>query len=191
LYSGGSYQLDGTEFNVTGSTVTYDLVNNTATLDDVGSVTIIECIEPDIDGVINVQNCTGLKSLDCSGTALTTLNVTGLTSLTALDITGCLDLTSCNCSSNALVTLVNVAGLVKLVYLDASFNNFNATSNTYIDTILQGLVANGTNNGQAYLDGFGSGRSNGIPSNPTGLSYVSTLLSDLNWSVVKVNPQPM
>ena len=73
-----------------------------------------------------------LASLDCSGNRLTSLDVSGLTSLTylncaanqltSLDVSGLTALTNLDCSSNQLTSL-DVSGLIALTNLDCASNH--------------------------------------------------------------------
>ncbi|MBD5397495.1 hypothetical protein HDR62_05120 [bacterium] len=85
---------------------------------------------------INLQGCTNLESLRCSGSSsskgsLDSLNVSGCTSLMyldcsfndliSLDVSGCTSLTSLHCSRNQLTSL-DVSGCTSLKNLDCSSN---------------------------------------------------------------------
>ena len=152
LYSGGTYVLTGTEFTVAGSTVTYDLVNNTATLDDPANATSVSCQSKSLDGDLNVSGCISLTELDCYNNVLVSLDVLGCTaltfincdinSLTSLDISECTALELLTCETNFLTSL-NVSGLSTLTTLDCYYNDDLATLNISGCTALYTLYCGG------------------------------------------------
>jgi len=131
LYSGGSYVLTGSEFSVTGSTVTYDYVHNTATIDNPSGVTAITIPSSSLNGNINITDCVNITDFTCSQCSIQELHVSGLTNLvnfscdfnalTSLDVSGCTSLNYFTCGSNYLSSL-DVSGLTNLYYFGCSSN---------------------------------------------------------------------
>ena len=96
----------------------------------------------------------GIQVVSASGNRFSTVNVTGKTSLTQLDVSNCTSLTTLNCYSNALTTL-SYSGCTALKTLDCSNNKltslvavpaqvtkFNCSSNQLISlpSLPSGLV---------------------------------------------------
>ncbi len=94
----------------------YTLSNQTVTIR--GNVTSLDCSNKQLTSLV-VSGCTSLTKLDCLGNNLTSLNISGCTSLTTL-----------NCSYNQLTNL-NVSDCTALKKLNCYGNqltNFNVSS---------------------------------------------------------------
>ena len=119
---------------------------------DLASVSIIDLAFQSLTSISNLSSMPGLSQLDVSGN-----------SLTSLDVTGCLHLTSLNCDSNALTSLdvthnpltflicsnnpiasLDVSHNPLLSYLDCSYTGRSVLD---VNTILAQLVSNGVTGG--------------------------------------------
>ena len=113
----------------------------------IASVTGIYVSGHEISSLKGIEYFTALESLDCSGNALTELDVSGNTklqelfcyenALTALNVGGNTELQTLNCGSNALTSL-DLSGCTGLEYLDCGSNaltELNVSGNTELQTL--------------------------------------------------------
>ena len=97
-------------------------------------VTMINWVEKQLVGSLDVSECTALRYLFCNGNQLTALNVAGDAALSrllchsnqlaALNVTGCTTLTVLQCENNQL-TALDVTGCTALQYLSCSSNQLD------------------------------------------------------------------
>ena len=108
-------------------------VTNSYTIKIVGgAITGLDCIDNQLTS-LNVSGCTSLEWLDCFNNQLTLLNVSGCTSLEWLD-----------CSYNILPSL-DVRDCMALTYLDCSNNKITRQA---LENLFEMLIAD---NGEIYI----------------------------------------
>ena len=86
---------------------------------------------------LTLDGCTNLKTINCSSTALKSLDVSGLSDLTylncaqsnvsSLSVSGCNSLKEIYCQNNSISSL-SVGGLINLEYLNCTQNNMTSLS---------------------------------------------------------------
>ena len=83
--------------------------------------TVIKIISSSIESLEGIRFFTNLQTLDCSGcTALSELDLSGCTSLTALDCSACTNLEELDFSGCSALTTLNCSRCAALVYLSCS-----------------------------------------------------------------------
>ena len=85
---------------------------------------------------LNVGNITGMTSINVSGTAISSLDVSYHTSLTSIIASNCTSLTSLTCLSCNTVTSLSVSGCPLLASLNAKWNLLSSASINAIFTAL-------------------------------------------------------
>lgn len=105
LYSGGSTILQGNEFDITGSTATYNYIYNTAKIDNPENVIHISCGDQHLNGNLNILNCVNMREFECDQNSFTTLNCSNLNTLQLLRIEKNLTLSTVNISNCNLLYL--------------------------------------------------------------------------------------
>lgn len=112
FYSGGVYVLIGDEFNVYGTVISYDLVNNEATISSPSLVTGISCTAGlGVDGYFALIGMPIMETFDCQTNAIT-----------ELDFTDCVGLKFVYCKGN-LLDSVSFSGCTSELTVDLSDNS--------------------------------------------------------------------
>lgn len=129
-------------------------------------------------------NCINVTSLDVSNNSLTSLKLSGSTSLitldcyenllTSIDVSTLTSLSTCQVYQNNL-TSITMSLSSSITYMNARFNTLNQSS---VDAILGSLVNGGNTGGTIYLDDAGN-------SSPSSAGHASaSILTGRGWSVL-------
>jgi Leucine-rich repeat (LRR) protein len=96
------------------------------------NITFLDLSGSNLSDLTSIVLFTGLRELDCSNN-----------NLTALDLTGLIDLEELNCSNNNLTEL-DVMGLTSLVLLDCRNNNMTGPNSILNRSTIPALVLDST-----------------------------------------------
>ena len=123
IEANGPVSISGAlEFNGAGSGTYYTLTSQYITI--YGDVTYLVCSDERLTS-LDVSGCTSLTKLSCGGNQLTSLDVSNNTALTSLDVSKNTALTTLDCSKNQLSHL-NATGCTALTTLFCSNNQLTS-----------------------------------------------------------------